>query len=267
MEYSLVGYTVFMQLAVGLVCAGLSAARNGDEATERRFLAAAFAAGLAASLSSFLHLSDVFHAPYTVTQVGHVWMSREILLTGLFMGLSALRLLGILKSRFWWLPALCGVLLILAMIRIYSGNTAMPLWNNAGTGLSFVAAAGLMGGFGGAALYRYAETGTGHPDGRARLCLGIGLLCMPFAFVQPVFWPVVIAGEALDGAALACLVELAVPLSLLSAGATAAAGCLATVCPRGKIAGWTALFLVTAGVAAGRCLFYAASIKTGIQFP
>lgn len=276
MEYALVGYTVFMQLAAGLALVAWLKGLNGlndsekNERAEKIWWLTVFGTGVLGVLSSMLHLHDVFHAPYTITQVGHAWMSREIVLTGLFMLLVLLRVINLLKRRFDWLPALSGLALVLAMAQIYTQNPAMPLWNNAGTWLAFLATMCLLGGFGGVALHRQLDRiGDNCPStgsvGKSRLCLTAILLSTPFLLIQPVFWAVSIPREAFDDAALASFSAALVPLSLAQAVAVALAGCLAALLPRNKCAVWLAFLLALAGVLAGRSLFYAAAIKTGFQ--
>lgn len=274
MEYALVGYTVFMQLAAGLALviwlSGLDVSgTNGRD--EKTWWLMVFGTGCLGVLSSILHLHDVFHAPYTITQVGHAWMSREILLTGLFMLLALLRTANLLKRSFDWLPALSGLALVLAMAQIYTQNQAMPLWNHAGTWVSFLTAMCVLGGFGGIALHTHLNPTKGdlclsiRLTGETRLCLAAILLSTPFLLIQPVFWAVTLSGEAFDDVALASFSAALVPLSLLQAVAVALAGALAALLPRNRLTAWLAFLLALAGILVGRSLFYTAAIKTGFQ--
>lgn len=260
MEFSLVGYTVFLQAAVGLaLLAGLKAFTFSEEA-EKITWRIAFLFSLIGGVASVLHLHDVFNSPYTITQVGHAWMSREIVLTGVFVLLVFLRMINVLKSGLNWLVAAAGVILVLAMAQIYVQNISMPLWRNAGTYLSFLASTLLLGGFAGFAI----SNSFGGSDASIKKSLALVLLGAPFVLVMPIFWTVLLPAEVINGASVEDLMLSLPCMALFSAGSIALAGAV-SVFSWGKACtiSWIAFVLALSGTLVGRALFYLASIKTG----
>jgi len=106
--------------------------------------------GLAAS---FLHLGAPFNALRALSNVGHSWLSREILAALAFLGLWILTFRIHRRPEGFppWLRrslalalALAGVLLIWTMARVYM-LPARPVWDTWLTPASFVLAAVLLG--------------------------------------------------------------------------------------------------------------------------
>lgn len=276
MEYSfsLVGYTTFMQLSAGLALLAWLGGFSRNAVLEKRLWILAFAAGIVGMGASFMHLHDPFHAPYTITQLGHAWMSREILFTGLFMLIVLLRLLNVLKSRLNILAAVVGVVFVVVMTQIYTRNLTVPLWHNIGTTVAFVGAMLMLGGIGGLALTACPTGKDGGSSEQADACarIGMGRVCAAcFAFgaaalmTQPLYWLKPVAENALDGTLLASFSAIAPCLGSIQGLGIALAGVFAALSWRKCSYGvWLALLLALAGALSGRALFFAANIKAGI---
>ena len=91
--------------------------------------------------ASFTHLGKPTHAINTILGFGHSWMSREIVLTGCFIGLVVLTLglFFVQKRANAWLilaSAVVGLIDVYSMAAIYS-DTFINGWNSANTFLTF----------------------------------------------------------------------------------------------------------------------------------
>jgi len=94
--------------------------------------------GLAAS---FAHLGAPINAFNTIRHIGSSWMSREILVTGTFIGLSVLNVAWLLyrKKVLPWLlivTAIVGFVDVYCMAAIYTHSLVGP-WNSVNTFMSF----------------------------------------------------------------------------------------------------------------------------------
>lgn len=257
-EYSLVCFTVFGQMAAGISMliwlAGL------DRFPEIEWVAwlVALATGVLAAIGATLHLSNPFAGVYSVTQIHQAWLSREIICGAVFGLLVVLRLREVIPARLNWLIGVVGLAFVLVMARVYRAEI-MPFWNTAGTELSFVGSALVLGAATVAALMVFRRH---EPDCRvscAALLAGLaGLLCM---VALPLFWlpqtPLVAAMPLFKTFATASLC-----MSLTAFVCVVAGG----VCLRAReVLLWPGLLLVIGGVIVGRMLFYAAAVlKVGI---
>ena len=91
--------------------------------------------------ASFAHLGAPLNALNTIRNVGSSWMSREILVTGMFIGLVFLTVVWTLyrkKVSSWLLlaAALIGLVDVYCMAAIYSNSLIGP-WNSIHTFMSF----------------------------------------------------------------------------------------------------------------------------------
>lgn len=272
-SFSLVGYTTFMQLAAGLALVAWAGSFGREAVREKRLWIIAFAASVVGMASSLLHLHDPLHAPYSITQIAHSWMSREIVLTGIFMLLLLLRLLGVVKARLNPLVAIVGVVFVIVMSQIYADNPTVPMWHNPGTLVAFLGAMVMLGGFGGLAVTSEPAGNTGAVPERIPASQGnMGRVSAAFAVFgaaalmsQQLYWFKPVAEEALDGTLLASFTAIAPCLGSIQALGIALAGVLAALWWRKRpYAVWLALVLVLAGTLCGRTLFFAANIKAGI---
>jgi DMSO reductase anchor subunit len=101
---------------------------------------------------SFLHLGNPQHAVFAARNLGHSWLSREIITLLTFLLLAAMTTLSILLNKAWipgpmvfiTITAIVGTVLVYFMSRIYM-ITTVPVWNQALTPLSFFSSAVLLG--------------------------------------------------------------------------------------------------------------------------
>jgi anaerobic dimethyl sulfoxide reductase subunit B (iron-sulfur subunit) len=152
-EWSLVCFTLMIQMAAGLaICLGaarwwLSRAGDGETLSELHSVGMPLVAAITAAAIglSLLHLGRPSQMLRASTNLRSSWLSREILLVGLFLflGLWALLPFGAV-ARDWLLPA-GGLLLIGGMARVYMLRT-VPVWNRATTPLIFLGTGLLLGG-------------------------------------------------------------------------------------------------------------------------
>lgn len=171
-EWPLVFFTLMVQLAVGLhlgllALYGPRGARLPSSTmrpwSQRPSLFVGILMAVALTFS-LLHLGTPLNAVHTLSNLEDSWLSREILATLLFLGLWG--------SGFWmgrrpevaawkaralaWASAVAGIVLILAMARIYM-VPARPLWDHWLTPASFFLSTLLLGA---TALAAYVE----HPS-------------------------------------------------------------------------------------------------------
>ncbi|WP_058909876.1 dimethyl sulfoxide reductase anchor subunit family protein [Entomohabitans teleogrylli] len=157
-EWPLVIFTLLMQVSVGcLAVALLCHLRTGGTLRPTHALAAmrlpllsAFIAGALGLLASIFHLGNPLHMFYTLTHIASSWMSREVLVTGIYMGLLFISVaLAMLKQRLavgiLMLALLAGLVDIYVMSAIYA-NTLFTLWGGWFTWSGFYGSALLLGG-------------------------------------------------------------------------------------------------------------------------
>lgn len=257
-EYALVCFTVFGQLAAGVSLliwlAGL------DRFPEIEWMAwlTALAAGVVAAAGAVMHLSNPFAGVYSVSQIQHAWLSREILCGAVFGILVVLRLREIIPARLNWIIGVVGLAFVLVMARVYRVEV-MPFWNTAGTELSFVGTALVLGSATVAAIWTLWRK---ERDCRV-LCAAIiaGLAGLMGMIALPLFW-LPVAPLAVGSPLFSTFASASLCMSLTAFVCVTAGGlCLRD---RGPVL-WTGVLLVLGGAIVGRMLFYAAAaLKVGI---
>lgn len=141
-EVPLIVFTLLMQTAVGMaVCSLVS-----SPVPMSVWLAIGLLWGVG-GIISFLHLGRKRNAWRAVIHLKKSWLSREILLVGLFGAAWAvtagLRYFGNASPNLWPL-AICGLGLIYSMARVYLLR-AVPAWNSWHTLLAFSLSATILG--------------------------------------------------------------------------------------------------------------------------
>ncbi len=144
-EWTLIVFTVLAQLAAGTALFASLATFYKEDCLAKKLWIAIFAFMSIAGIVSLLHLQNPFNALYTITQVGHSWLSREIITVGLFTGLVFLQ---IIKSNnaLAYLTSLVGLGLVFVISQVYASVEAMPFWANSSTIIAFYGTAFLLGG-------------------------------------------------------------------------------------------------------------------------
>jgi DMSO reductase anchor subunit len=145
-ELPLMLFTLLAQMAAGLTVTSLV---FGPSSLILLIIGALLGLGL---LNSLLHLGTPLNAWRTLNHLGKSWLSREILMAGLF-GASWLTLTGVhwlLITEYWLLltlhalTALLGLGLVYAMAQVYRIK-AVPAWNTWRTEAAFLLSAGTLG--------------------------------------------------------------------------------------------------------------------------
>lgn len=159
-EWALIAYTILTQMSVGaFVVLGLvhtAALRKAGEkqanALSNRALLAIGPVLVLATLASLLHLGNPMNAYRAINNVGSSWLSREILLTVLFIGLG-----GVFAIMQWRqiaefrvrqaiavVAAIIGLGLVYSMAQVYQLR-AEPAWDTAATPVLFFTTTFLLG--------------------------------------------------------------------------------------------------------------------------
>jgi len=136
-ELPLVAFTLLAQMAAGTAVFALAA----PEAPAGLMLTISIALA-AAGGSALLHLGSPFQARRALNNLAKSWLSREILMMGLFgvSWLLALALGGIAS----WIMAITGAIFVRSMVQVYRLKSA-PGWNSWRTSAAFFLAAGTLG--------------------------------------------------------------------------------------------------------------------------
>ncbi len=144
-EWSLIIFTTFCQLSIGLAVFATLSNCFKEEVIEKKLWCYSLVAVVIAGIASILHLQNPFNALYTLTQIGHSWLSREIVCVGLF---GALVLWQAFKGSkiVGYGASLAGLLLLYVMTQVYASVEEMPYWRFLGTALAFFGTAFLFGG-------------------------------------------------------------------------------------------------------------------------
>lgn len=155
-EWALLIFTICVQTAIGgmflLWLYERKLSKSGDETTfsvlktPLILIAALSLIGLGAS---FAHLGAPSNALNTLRNIGSSWMSREIIVTGAFIGAACLTAgLAIVQKRinpiFLLITAVIGFVDIYCMGAIYA-NSLVSGWNSVNTYLSFYGTAFILG--------------------------------------------------------------------------------------------------------------------------
>ena len=301
-EWALIAFTILAQMSVGsfLVLGAIhwlvnrrAGAEQADQFSDRALLAIfpVLGLGLIASLS---HLGNPLNAYKAVTNLGTSWLSREILLGVLFavvgFGFAVMqwRKLGSFAMRnvVALIAALIGVGLVFSMAMVYSLPTR-PSWNLVTTPLSFFVTTLLLGvlAMGAAFVANYWYVQKKNPGCADEQCAllreslrwlavaSIVLLGVEFV-VLPLSLALQAAGAAGASAAMmvgayGTLFALRLALVFVGAGILGVFLYKAALEP-GKervmgILAYTAFVFVFVAEVAGRFLFYATSVKIGLQ--
>ena len=154
-HWSLVMFTLMVQSAVGSVwCLQASLVWNAGLVSllHLKFLIlAALGLVLAGLAAAMVHLGKPGDSLHAVKNFKSSWLSREIFSVNIFAGyLAVLAVLahfhpGALNIWLLLVGSLTGGVVLYAMTRVYSLRT-VPSWNHAGTPLTFVGSALMLGG-------------------------------------------------------------------------------------------------------------------------
>ncbi|MCC7370379.1 MAG: dimethyl sulfoxide reductase anchor subunit [Chloroflexi bacterium] len=272
-ELPLVFFTLLGQAAGGLFLAGLLAREYltrrlpASEALAETRRAMHWSLGLliVAALVSFVHLGSPLGAFRAANNVMHSALAQEIVALGAFGALLVASVA--LDYRGWpqplsrivgWLTAAAGLVLVLAMSRIYQ-STIIPAWTSSFTPVSFVAAYLVLGG--GLLLLtlpRAATSVVGIAAAAGLLGVVSQVVALPFYLAE------LGGGSAFARQALTVLtgdmvltLGASVVLLLLAAAVMALLWVRHTLAPRLV---YLAVFLAIAGELAARAAFYGSAV-------
>ena len=267
-EWTLIFFTFLMQCGVGIsLFAALATVCNSGDAVLRMWRAALTFTALG-GLASLLHLQNPFNALYTLTQIDHSWLAREVAMVMVYgLPLCWLALRGkdvnvsCLQKNVALLTALAGLLLCYCMVQVYQSVNAMLLWNSGVTTLGFFGTVLATGG----AIYlcftRSAEN-VGLQNW-ALAALVAGVLCSVSA---PLFWAAAPAGVWEIGQQSVFLRALCVMGASHLLMAIVGVALFVRIRLKGQAMTlcWLALFFICAGEFAGRVLFFTAQMRLGV---
>lgn len=159
-EWALIAYTILTQMSVGaFVVLGIvhtAALRKAGEkqanALSNRALLGIGPVLVLAVLASFFHLGNPTNAYRAINNIDSSWLSREILLTVLFVGVGGvfalMQLLQIgqfrVRQAIAVVAALIGLVLIFSMAQVYQLQST-PAWDSLATPVSFYTTTFLLG--------------------------------------------------------------------------------------------------------------------------
>lgn len=156
-EWSLVIFTVFMQLSIGcVVMAWFYQQVTCSDLSDRELpyivrppIMMAFFFGLFAIISAFFYLGSPLNVMYAMANFADSWLSRQFVLTALFILLLFISILFIFLRgyvSFGWVAAtaIVGLVDLYAMSAVYD-NSLFILWNGWQTYAAFYGSALLMG--------------------------------------------------------------------------------------------------------------------------
>jgi len=222
-EWALVIFTILAQMSVGAfwvleMVHAYAIRKAGMEEAERLSDRALLAVGVVLILgliASIFHLGNPLNAPRAITNFQTSWLSREILLAVLFALVGGL--FALMQWRKWgtfavrnviaWIATLIGLVLILAMSRVYMLET-QPAWNTIWTPVLFYTTTFLLGALaiGAALAASYTAVQRSEPECAAVQCQllrsvirGISVGAMVLMGVELVVVPLQIAGLASEG--------------------------------------------------------------------
>lgn len=279
-EWALVLFTVLSQAAMGgFVLTLWLRLRNKDAAVDgvyRKSTLTLSVISIVALLASLFHLGQPLLSIFAVKNVGSSWLSREILLTGGFVGLLVLSVLfdknpGI-RRIINWLTAVTGVAAVASMATVYS-VTIIPAWQGINTYVAFLGTAAFLGAALTATMILVYGRGT---EAIATDLQPLVWVAVAAVALQLVVLPIYLVGLAGGGAAAqttATLLKGQYSLMLILRWALALLGGLipflmagrrltAGKVPAGLV--YVAVLCVFAGEIVGRYLFYASATPIAV---
>lgn len=159
-EYSLIIFTLLIQMAVGMsfVLLLIDYKLKMRDFTGKGIITVA-ALGLVGLLVSFLHLGYPWNAFNVLRGVGNSWLSREVISTSAFMGLTIIS-----AWLFWrgdrnkfvqvqWVGVIIGIFTIYSMAKVYMVSI-IPVWSHIQTLIAFLGTSLILGSLGIAVCYK-----------------------------------------------------------------------------------------------------------------
>ncbi|MHB8073848.1 dimethyl sulfoxide reductase anchor subunit family protein [Desulfosporosinus fructosivorans] len=145
-ETALIIFSFCMQAAIGIMlCITLGKQLSKDKQFKRAAVTSA-ALSVISVLASLAHLGQPLSALNSLSNLGSSWLSREVLFSGIFMGIAVLNaLLQYFKSDnqslntvLRWTGSVVGLITVFSMAKLYTA-TAVPVWHGVNTFVDFYA--------------------------------------------------------------------------------------------------------------------------------
>lgn len=302
-EWALILFTILTQTAVGaFVVLGIvhtyvlrkAGTEQADRLSDRALLAIGPVVVLGI-LASFGHLGNPLNAPRAVANLTASWLSREILLSVLFVTLGAVFALMqwkkvstfAVRNVIAWAAAFVGLAQVYAMAQVYMIDN-QPAWNTWATPVAFFATAFLLGSLamGAAFVVNYNFLKQSDPKCAKQLCdllrsvvKGISVAALVLLGVEMLVTPLHLASLAASdipaAAASAAMVfdQYALVFGLRLALVFIGAGVFALFLYRTATSGsersmgymiYAAFALVLVSEMMGRYIFYATHVPLGL---
>ncbi len=145
-------FSICLQAAIGIMAFVAIGRLLNKDGVFRNALITAAGLGVVGMLVTLLHLGRPFRAYLALNQFASSWLSREIWLSGLFVGLAVLAVLLIfirpqnrnIVNGTVVVASIVGLINIAVMANIYS-SSSVPLWQGSTTIIEFYAATITMG--------------------------------------------------------------------------------------------------------------------------
>ncbi len=175
---ALVAFTTLAPLSVGGLVGLLLLPSQGPAAALNLGGVILLVVGVLALGASFLHLGRPFRAYRAIVRLGTSWLSREVVLFGLFLlGLALFCIAGQAQTLVGWVAAALGLIALLSTGGVYHLESR-PAWNHWGTTINFAVgglSAGVLLGLFVASLVG-SVSGAGAATVVAALCLVLSVL-------------------------------------------------------------------------------------------
>lgn len=279
-EWALVLFTVLSQAAMGGFVLTLWLRLRDKDATPGGMYwksnLTLFVMSAMAMLASLFHLGRPLHALNALANLGSSWLSREILLSGAFVGLLLLSVL--LEKRpgvrliVDGLAAVTAVAGVAAMATVYSA-TVIPAWQGLNTYVAFFGSAAFLGAAVAATTLLVFSRDKAPVAGSLQLLIWVAVGAVTIQLVVLPYYLVSLAGGGTAAQTTATLLAGSYGELLVLRWALALLGGLIPFIVAGRrlAAGqvpatlvYVAVLAVFAGEIAGRFLFYASGTAIGI---
>lgn len=267
---SLLLFSICLQAAIGIMVFVAIAKFMDKEISLKKSIIAAAILGIIGLVASFTHLGSPAGAMNALREFGSSWLSREIWLTSIFLGFTALALIAsLIKKENLVMPlalvaGVVGLIDVYAMASIYS-TTSVPAWATSGTVIEFFAAAISMG-----AIWFMLLDGAKLPKMTCALVGAVILaVIVQVAFVVPSYIEMGATSSTALTASLAILdsmygVMVLKWLCILVGAVFSAIAAQKMSTGKAMPVAFTACALIFVGQILGRYLFYAMEVATSV---
>jgi anaerobic dimethyl sulfoxide reductase subunit C (anchor subunit) len=145
-ETALLIFSFCMQTAIGLMLFTTLAKQLHQDRSFKPAAIAAAGLSIIGVLASLAHLGQPLHALNSLGNLGSSWLSREVLSSGVFMGIAVSYTLLLyfkaggeaLNSALRWAGSVVGLIAVFSMSKLYT-MASVPVWHSINTFVDFFA--------------------------------------------------------------------------------------------------------------------------------